>query len=461
MKTTSLLAAAAVIAGCAHAVTVTGTPVYDGVASAYAAPGNGVRSDAPEPTLVVEGTDGGPVDRVTAVAVEDVLDFWDQTALPGGAGKMTPPQTYVSYDSRSRGDAKMVCGNFTYKMVNAAYCPSQNLVMWDRGLLIPGLQRVAGDLAVSFVMSHEMGHHVQREVNTVSRIPVIVGEAQADCYAGSYLRWVADGSSQRFTINSDGAGEVLRAISLAGDAPHVIGEEAPNHGTASERVWYTQQGFLKGVDYCAKISARTIGENRAGMPVALSQDEAVSGGNVEFTEDFVEMLANEANAALNMPDDVTLTSSDCSQYDRPVAWCADSGKVYAPSRNLNRHIEEMNSGDVVGRIGDGTAIGGLVNAVAQRWIEKQGVSTTGRQAGYRAACVVGSVIRVMADPGIPHRIQFSAGDADEVMTDLLYDGYTAMDATGAVASGIFERTLAYLTGMYRTTTPSDCLVTYP
>ncbi len=52
------------------------------------------------------------------------------------------------------------------------------------------------------VLAHEYGHAVQRSANLTGRsTPTLVAEQQADCFAGAYMRWVAEGNSPRFTVS--------------------------------------------------------------------------------------------------------------------------------------------------------------------------------------------------------------------------------------------------------------------
>ena len=458
MRVMGAVTAAVILVGCAH--TVSGTPTTSRDVTMVAS-SSGLRDSAPDPSLHIEGTDNGRIDTLAATSLEDINEFWAVTNLPRGGGYATTPSRYVSYDSRSRSDATLLCGQLTYGMVNAGYCASSDLMMWDRGTLLPSLRRVGGDMGVVFVLAHEMGHHVQNEIGDSRSLPSLVAENQADCYAGAYLGWVAEGNSDRFTLDEDGMGQVLRTVNLAGDSPNVDGEPAPDHGASVERAWSVQRGYYKGVDSCATITSRTVGENRAGMPTYLTRYEAATSGNVDFTDSFVELMAEGVNAVLPVANTVTVGNVDCRKSESPVAWCPAEGTVFAPADNLTRHVYDMQSGDVSGRIGDGTSIGGLINALSQEWLSEKGATPNGTQAGYRSACVVGSVVRLMADPSNQDKVTFSAGDSDEILTDLLYDGFTAMDANGKVAPGIADRTRAYLTGLFDVRSPADCLVTYP
>ena len=101
-------------------------------------------------------------------------------------------------------------------------------------------------------------------------------EQQADCFAGAYSRWVAEGRSPRFTLSTgDGLNRVLAgAISLADpvwtrqDADMV--EEG--HGTALDRTRAFQQGFVDGTASCAAIDLPSIEQQRGDQPILLQQD---------------------------------------------------------------------------------------------------------------------------------------------------------------------------------------------
>ena len=61
------------------------------------------------------------------------------------------------------------------------------------------------------VLAHEYGHSVQHQAGLVDDdTPTLVGEQQADCLAGVYMRWVAEGNSPRFTLSTgDGLNNLL------------------------------------------------------------------------------------------------------------------------------------------------------------------------------------------------------------------------------------------------------------
>ena len=58
-------------------------------------------------------------------------------------------------------------------------------------------------MAITMVLAHEYGHAIAQMATLNPRgVPTLVAEQQADCLAGVYLRWVAEGKSPRFTLST-------------------------------------------------------------------------------------------------------------------------------------------------------------------------------------------------------------------------------------------------------------------
>ena len=114
------------------------------------------------------------------------------------------------------------------------------VMAWDRGVLVPTAQRFFGDTSVSALIAHEYGHAVQHMAGLVNgETPIIVAEQQADCFAGVYLRWVAEGHSPRFTVSTgDGLDHVLAGLITIRE-PVLTPKDTElidqGHGTASDR----------------------------------------------------------------------------------------------------------------------------------------------------------------------------------------------------------------------------------
>ena len=130
-------------------------------------------------------------------------------------------------------------------------------------------------MSVTGVLAHEFGHALQRMAKLVSKKdPTIVSEQQADCFAGVYLYWVADGKSPRFTLSTgDGLDHVLAGMITTRDP--VMDSETENddeHGSALDRVSAFQMGFITGASACAAINMKEIEQRRGDLPKILRTD---------------------------------------------------------------------------------------------------------------------------------------------------------------------------------------------
>ena len=107
----------------------------------------------------VAGGDGSDADKLATLAVDDVSDFWRKHFTESFRGSFTPVGGLVSYDSDDPSNPE-ICGGQTYGNPNALYCPSDDLIAWDRGVLVPLGQRFFGDASIAALLSHEYGHAV-------------------------------------------------------------------------------------------------------------------------------------------------------------------------------------------------------------------------------------------------------------------------------------------------------------
>ncbi|MCW2555127.1 MAG: Peptidase, partial [Mycobacterium sp.] len=259
------------------ATTLRGTPVSVfadpfSVAGMPAVNGpTGLRDDAEPPSRDVENTDGGQIDELAGSAVSDIEEFWAAHYGETFDGDFTPVKDLVSWDSNDY-DRSRFCDEETVGLVNAGYCFDEHTIGWDRGELLPQLRDANGDMAVTMVLAHEYGHSVQHQADLVTKqTPTIVGEQQADCLAGVYMRWVAEGNSPRFTLStSDGLNNLLAAMiafrdPLLNESDSEAGED--EHGSAFERVSAFQFGFTDGAASCASIDLKEIKQRRGDLPV--------------------------------------------------------------------------------------------------------------------------------------------------------------------------------------------------
>ena len=197
-------------------------------------------------------------------------------------GDFTPVDQVLSWDSN--GTNTEFCGGDTVGLVNAGYCFDDNTIGWDRGELMPSLRDANGDMAVSMVLAHEYGHAVAHQSGIANtKTATLVAEQQADCLAGVYMRWVAEGNSPRFTLSTcDGLNNLLAAMIEFRDP--LLNEDdsetvANPHGSAFERVSAFQFGFTDGASSCAAIDQAEIDQRRGDLPVLLREQRNRRGGD--------------------------------------------------------------------------------------------------------------------------------------------------------------------------------------
>ena len=213
---------------------------------------SGPRPNAPQPTGTVLNTDNGDIDHLVLFGLNDIEEFWKQNWPDGAKRPFKAVAEFLSYDPDHQRIVQ-VCGepNKTPTHSNAQYNSGCNLVLWDRRKMMPVAKKYFGDMALVGIFAHEFGHALQHNAGFVGpRTPTIVEEQQADCFAGVYLRWVAEGHSSRFTLNSgDALSHVVAGVFKTADP--VLTEEQQEHntdahGTGLDRVSAFQMGFDSG-----------------------------------------------------------------------------------------------------------------------------------------------------------------------------------------------------------------------
>ncbi|WP_299557232.1 peptidase [uncultured Mycolicibacterium sp.] len=426
---------------------VGGLPVTEGP--------SGIRPDAPDPVTVPQNTDGGEVDRLAALAVDDIEEFWEQHYDSYLPGRFRPVRATVSYDSTDP-DGPQVCGIDAYGFVNAIYCFDERIIAWDRGLLMPVGIKHFGAMGAVGVLAHEYGHALQRMSDLADEdTPILVVEQQADCLAGVYLRWVASGESPRFTLSTgDGLNHVLGGVIFSRDplTPELDPEDG--HGSALDRVSAVQLGFAGGPDRCRAIDMDEITARQGDLPQQLGWEAAGtepvldSPIDEQTLQQLMDVLTGiyqphqppvlSTAAAVSCPDTNTTA---------PVSYCPSTNTIHADMGRLRQLGEPRNElRDKVLVQGDNTALSVVTSRYAQAVQHERGAALDNPVAALRTACLTGVAQGRMTDDEGAEFI-LSAGDADEAVAGLLTNGLVASDLDGVPAPAGFSRILAYRLGL--------------
>ena len=204
----------------------------------------------------------------TSPAEERLVDFVD--AVTGDAQRMWGELLGGRYQSTRvvlfRDAIESACGS-AEAATGPFYCPNDRKVYLDLGFFRDLSQRFGapGDFAQAYVITHELGHHVQNLLGYTERVArdrrpgadsaSVALELQADCFAGV---WGHHASQQgRFQaggveLEPGDAEEALRAAAAIGDdrlQKMATGRVMPDrftHGSSSQRVDWFHRGMESG-----------------------------------------------------------------------------------------------------------------------------------------------------------------------------------------------------------------------
>jgi predicted metalloprotease len=463
-----------VVAGCTtitdgRALSMLNDPFRVGGVPATNGP-SGIRGNAPAPTGTVVNTDNGPIDKLSLLSINDIEGYWKSVYSDSLKGTFIPVAKLVSYDSDDP-NSPIVCHSETYKLVNAFFTSRCNLIAWDRGVFMAVAQRYFGDMSVTGVLAHEFGHALQQMAKLVTRTdPTIVREQQADCFAGVYLFWVADGKSPRLTLSTaDGLDHVLAGIITTRDP--VMDADTTNddeHGSALDRISAFQMGFINGASACAGINKQEIAQRRGDLPTTLRTDPSgdPETGEVPINEDTLSTLMELLGKIFSPKSPPTLSykPADCpdAKPSPPASYCPSTNTIVIDLPGLAKAGKVAAENEHTLPQGDDTALSMVMSRYALAVQHERGLPMQSPWTALRTACLTGVVHRKMAEPiELPSQKQLvlTAGDLDEAVSGLLINHLVASDADGTSVPAGFTRIAAFRGGV--TGDMDACYSRYP
>lgn len=424
---------------------------------------SGPRDNAPAPVGDIQRTDGSDNDKLALLAANDIADYW-QSHYDGLDGVFRPITNFASYDSRDK-DTPKICGESPAGNPNAFFCPSERVIAWDRGVMLPIGEKYFGKMSIVALLAHEYGHAVQKMAGLVNpRTPTIVSEQQADCFAGLYMRWVSEGSSSRFTINTgDALNKVLAATIAIRDpliTPKYKDLVEEGHGTALDRLTAFQRGFVTGISACTEINIDEIYKRRGELPIALRVDDDghLENDNAPINEDTLNTLMELLNHIYNPTqapkiDYQPAQCADAKQSDSPVGYCPATNTITVDLPALAKIGAPEDESNKVLLQGDNTALSLVTSRYMMALQHARGVAIDNPTAAMRTACLTGAADRAMNDPVTlksGKKMQLTAGDLDEAVSGLLTNGWAASDVNGDKVQAGFTRIMAFRAGLLNT-----------
>jgi len=184
-------------------------------------------------------------------------------------GRKYAPTKMVAYT----GGTQTACG-LGQAAMGPFYCPNDNTIYIDPAFFNELSQRFGapGDFAATYVIAHEVGHHVQNLEGTLDEAhnaqarssetqgnAIQVGvELQADCYAGV---WAANARDAQGSILEPGdVEEGMRAAEAIGDdmlqkqSQGVVVPESFTHGSSAQRMQALRTGLQTGNPAACKFN---------------------------------------------------------------------------------------------------------------------------------------------------------------------------------------------------------------
>ena len=192
------------------------------------------------------------------VTLRDTEDIWN--ALFSESGNTYREPILVLY-SRS---VESACG-YSSSATGPFYCPGDERVYIDLSFLDDMQQKfgATGDFAMAYIIAHEVGHHVQKQLGTMDKVQGLRGrvseneynrnmvrlELQADFLAGV---WAHYAEKTKDILEQGDLEEALHASAAVGDdriqmqSQGYIVPDAFTHGTSEQRSYWFLQGYKTG-----------------------------------------------------------------------------------------------------------------------------------------------------------------------------------------------------------------------
>jgi len=198
-----------------------------------------------------------PLVQFVSFVLDDAQNEWKQL-LPAQAGVPYSDAKLVLF----RDAVNSACG-LAQSASGPFYCPTDQKVYIDLGFYDELKNRfgAAGDFAQAYVLTHEIGHHVQNLLGIDSKVRrtqqsnpdaanelSVRMELQADCLAGVW----GHSTEQRNILEQGDVEKALNAAAAIGDdrlqrmSGRQVTPESFTHGTSAQRVQWFQTGLNSG-----------------------------------------------------------------------------------------------------------------------------------------------------------------------------------------------------------------------
>jgi predicted metalloprotease len=209
--------------------------------------------------------------RMVRTVLADTEDVWTKLFAERGGSYAKPKLVVYS------GATQTACGT-GQSASGPFYCPADQDVYIDLSFYSLMQERfgVSGEFAQAYVIAHEIGHHVQKQLGISDKVQgarengsereanamSVRLELQADCFAGV---WAFHGNQARGILEGGDVEAALKAATAIGDdalQKQSQGRVVPDsftHGTSEQRARWFSKGLKSGqVDDCNTFSGGPV-----------------------------------------------------------------------------------------------------------------------------------------------------------------------------------------------------------
>jgi predicted metalloprotease len=387
--------------------------------------------DAPPGSVRIVGATDDPVDELARNALADLQTYWSQQ-FPDVFGRSFTPLRggYFSVDPDNIDPAQypqgVGCGADPRDVENNAfYCeapraPHSDSITYDRAFL----GELAGDhgrFLPALVMAHEFGHAVQSRVGPPG--PSIATETQADCYAGAWSAWVADGHAAHSRLREPELDQLLRGYFLLRDPVGTSPGLQQAHGSFFDRVSAFQEGFDDGPAACRD----RFGTDRVFTQGTFTDADLDTRGNAAYPVliDIVDRsLPTVWGQAFRDVFHRRFSPPQLVPFDGEAPPCADDPAqdlVYCPDRRLVAY-DETDLTHPAYELGDFAVATAISLPYGESVRDQLGLSTGDAPAVRSSVCLTGWYAAKVFNRQAGEQVQLSPGDIDESVTFLLTYG---------------------------------------
>jgi predicted metalloprotease len=209
--------------------------------------------------------------RFVKTVLADTEDVWTKLFSERGATYVKPKLVLYSGETQTGcGRGQSASGPF--------YCPADQEVYIDLSFYTLMQERfgVSGEFAQAYVIAHEIGHHVQKQLGISDKVQQaresgserqanalsVKLELQADCFAGV---WAFHGNQARGILEQGDVESALKAATAIGDDAlqrQSQGRVVPDsftHGTSEQRSRWFSKGLQSGqIEQCDTFNTRQL-----------------------------------------------------------------------------------------------------------------------------------------------------------------------------------------------------------